>query len=239
MPISSQLSASRLIQPGVCTSTTRPATPFQGQCIYETDTNRLYVWNGSAWVIPNQTTQNVDGLELVRPTGVTNGSINSSGTVSANSSITSLTVTGAFSSTYDNYRIIWSGATMTSSSGDSQLNFQLGPSSVSNYNTAYYTILIYSNGSSNSTANQSNSGQFVWAGGGSTGSALFQMDIYCPYVAVHTRMQTSGYNSWNDSYLGVANGVHKASNQYTDFTINVTGTGTISGGTLYIYGYRK
>ncbi len=239
MPISNQLSPSRYIQPGVVTSTTRPTNPFQGQAIYETDTNRMYIWSGSAWVIPNQTTQNLDGLELVRPTSVTNGSINSTGSIAVNSSITSLTVVGAFSSTYDNYRILWSGSTMTSSSGDSQLNFQFGPSSVSNYNTAYYSILIYSNGSTNLTASQSNAGQFSWMGGGSTGSGLFQMDLYGPNLAVHSRMQSSAYNSWNDVYFGGVSGVHKASNQYTDFTINVTGTGTISGGTLCIYGFRK
>ena len=37
------------LKPGVCTSTTRPSNPFEGQMIYETDTNKVYVWNGSAW----------------------------------------------------------------------------------------------------------------------------------------------------------------------------------------------
>jgi hypothetical protein len=39
----------RGLRPGVCTSTTRPASPFDGQLIYETDSNLLRVWNGSAW----------------------------------------------------------------------------------------------------------------------------------------------------------------------------------------------
>lgn len=33
----------------VCTSTTRPAFPTAGQQIYETDTDRVYVWSGSSW----------------------------------------------------------------------------------------------------------------------------------------------------------------------------------------------
>lgn len=33
----------------VVTSTTRPASPFQGLVIYETDTNRFYSWSGTAW----------------------------------------------------------------------------------------------------------------------------------------------------------------------------------------------
>lgn len=38
------------IQPGICTSTTRPAVPYEGQMIYETDTDRTLVWNSSAWI---------------------------------------------------------------------------------------------------------------------------------------------------------------------------------------------
>ncbi len=34
----------------VCTSGTRPATPWTGQIIHETDTKTLQVWDGSAWV---------------------------------------------------------------------------------------------------------------------------------------------------------------------------------------------
>ena len=55
MPITNYLPSSRLIQPGVCTSTTRPATPFEGQYIYETDTDKTLFWNGTAWY-PNWNT---------------------------------------------------------------------------------------------------------------------------------------------------------------------------------------
>ena len=37
------------IRTGVCTSTTRPTAPYEGQHIYETDTDKVLVWNGSAW----------------------------------------------------------------------------------------------------------------------------------------------------------------------------------------------
>lgn len=49
MGLSSQLAASSLARPGVCTSSTRPASPYEGQVIYETDTDLLRIWNGSAW----------------------------------------------------------------------------------------------------------------------------------------------------------------------------------------------
>jgi len=49
MGITNQVPSSRLIQPGVCTSTTRPASPYEGQAIYETDTDKVLYWSGSAW----------------------------------------------------------------------------------------------------------------------------------------------------------------------------------------------
>lgn len=33
----------------ICTSSTRPPAPVNGSMIYETDTDRLYVYDGSAW----------------------------------------------------------------------------------------------------------------------------------------------------------------------------------------------
>ena len=37
------------LKPGVCTSSTRPTSPYEGQAIYETDTDKMLVYNGSAW----------------------------------------------------------------------------------------------------------------------------------------------------------------------------------------------
>ena len=36
---------------GVCTSSTRPVNPFEGQLIYETDTNRTLVYDNAAWLV--------------------------------------------------------------------------------------------------------------------------------------------------------------------------------------------
>ena len=49
MPLSSVVGAQSIVKPGVCTSTTRPASPYVGQCIYETDTLLAKVWDGSTW----------------------------------------------------------------------------------------------------------------------------------------------------------------------------------------------
>ena len=38
------------IRPGVCTSSNRPASPFDGQVIYMTDVDQTAVWDGTQWV---------------------------------------------------------------------------------------------------------------------------------------------------------------------------------------------
>lgn len=43
------------LRPGVCTSSSRPGSPFDGQVIYETDTNVLSIYDGSSWVTVGDT----------------------------------------------------------------------------------------------------------------------------------------------------------------------------------------
>ena len=39
------------LRPGVCTSSTRPTAPYEGQMIYTTDLDTLEIWTGSAWQV--------------------------------------------------------------------------------------------------------------------------------------------------------------------------------------------
>jgi hypothetical protein len=50
MPLSTVLGAQSVVKPGVCTTATRPASPFQGQMIYDTTVAQTLVWSGSAWI---------------------------------------------------------------------------------------------------------------------------------------------------------------------------------------------
>ena len=42
------------LKPGVCTSSIRPASPFDGMVVYETDTNVVSVYDGAAWATVGQ-----------------------------------------------------------------------------------------------------------------------------------------------------------------------------------------
>jgi hypothetical protein len=54
------------LKTGVCTSTTRPSGPYEGQMIYETDTDMVSIWNGSAWrYLASTTPTNGSVLQVV------------------------------------------------------------------------------------------------------------------------------------------------------------------------------
>lgn len=90
MAISNSASGFR---PGVCTSTTRPVSPFNGQVIYETDTKQTLVWQGSAWVMLTDA-DSPPGLQLI-----------AAGSASVTTS-TPLDISSVFTSEYRNYLII-------------------------------------------------------------------------------------------------------------------------------------
>ena len=62
------------IRTGVCTSSTRPTAPYEGQMIYETDTDMVAIWNCTAWrYIAATTPTNGTVLQIVQGTTNTTG----------------------------------------------------------------------------------------------------------------------------------------------------------------------
>jgi len=142
------LPSSRLIQPGVCTSTTRPASPFEGQMIYETDTNLLLVYNGSAWVC--LTAQSATVLTLENTTSTTYTDLATSGpAVTLNTGITALVTvscacdndTGTLGSELTYMSAAVSGATTLAASDNYATEHRLGPNLVSVSSTFLLTGL--------------------------------------------------------------------------------------------------
>ena len=78
------------LKSGVCTSTTRPSNPFEGQMIYETDTDMVAIWNGTAWRQLAAATATSGSVLQVQSTTVT--AITANTTSSSFGDITGLTV---------------------------------------------------------------------------------------------------------------------------------------------------
>ena len=206
------------LRPGVCTSTTRPTAPYEGQMIYETDTDKMLIWIGSAWVIPNQTTQNFDGLELIK-------------TQTVGSAVSSVTVSDAFSSTYENYKITMNSVGSTNHS----VAISLG-SSVTGYNQ----IMFYSDSTVGTAliTNRNNASGLNWVGGcaGNGFSSIVSVDLLGPFSSNYTRVINGSYQ--DGTAYGIMQGEHRVAASYTSFILTPN-SGTITGGTIRVYGYRN
>jgi Tfp pilus assembly protein PilW len=68
----------------------------------------------------------------------------------------------------------------------------------------------------------------------STASASFNVDLHNPFASKQTMMVTQYGVTDLGSVWGA--GTQQSTTSFTDFTLT-TGAGTITGGTIYIYGY--
>ncbi len=237
MGISQQIGASSLAKPGVCTSTTRPATPYEGQMIYETDTNLVLVYNGAAWVIPNSPAQNPQGLELITTctaTSVGGTSATATGGITTiGTGNTSVTVSNAFSATYDNYKIVVSGFAATSSGTAFYLKLNNSTGST------YFGNLIYNVPTTSaiggvSAINGSSNGFFVHTIS-TSGTMSLEAMIDSPFLAV-TSNCVGNYSG--RTYNGQFSTHDSNAASSTGFILGSTGV-ALTGGTIRVYGYRN
>jgi len=145
--------------------------------------------------------------------------------------VSSVTVTSAFSSAYDAYKIVIGGTGVGSTVGE-QLLLQLG-SATTNYDTAhqsvdYSTSAIFTNGASGATS-------FARVGAVKTTYQQMNLDLINPFNASPTTIC-----AWYDYYTagGWTTGIQRSTTSFTAFTIT-PGGGTITGGTIYVYGYKN
>jgi hypothetical protein len=144
--------------------------------------------------------------------------------------VSSVTVTGAFSADYENYRIIYSGGVQSASA---DVGVQLGSTT-----TNYYGSIIYSNfaGATALAAGDNNTNRFRFVGGGDTSFSMIVFDLLNPFdTKVTTIASTGNYGAGN---FGTYNGRHAANTSFTAFTL-IPGSGTFTGGTIRVYGYRN
>ena len=208
------------LRQGVCTSSNRPATPFEGQMIYETDTDLTYIYGGSAWQqVSGGTAVGNSGLVYVKSQTVGSG-------------VTSVTVSDAFNSTYADYRVVISGVSFSSADADVRVKFE---AALSTYNWAG-TYQLYTNPTViTGTGASSSSGGIAIGASETSGNFSCAFDVQRPALSSFTVV--TGTHA-NDSYRTTYSGCMNTATAYTDLIINVSG-GTMTGGTITVYGYRK
>lgn len=144
--------------------------------------------------------------------------------------VTSVTVNNAFSADFDNYLVTYTGGTMSAATA---LTLKLGTTASGYYglyNYADYATLAWASAADN------NSGAFTYFGGGDSNSCAGRMTLLGPNIAKPTRVESGPIHYGNN--FGTYTGIEASSTQQTAFTI-APFTGTMTGGTIRVYGYRN
>ena len=167
--------------------------------------------------ILNASDMNAVGLWLVK-------------TQTIGTTVSSVTVTGAFTADYENYKIIVAGGV---GSTDLNLLLTLGASS-----TTYYwgaSGILYAGGAIGNVGNNTTSWR---AGFGTTNTLGMNVELLAPNLAKHTIFMGTQSSQTTVGGAAVIGGYHATATAYTDFTIT-TSSGTMTGGTIRVYGYRN
>ena len=173
----------------VVTSTTRPSSPTTGQIIFETDTNRIAVWTGSAWVYE---TASAGPPGLVFITGA------------SFSGVTSVSLpNNTFTSAFDNYKIFF---TVSLFSGSSSLSMRMRTNGTDNTADAYRWsgYRQYSAGGGGNNNGDAGNTQFLQLTEANTETAHGEITIFRPLnvSAVKSMNATFTYNRTNSPYWG-------------------------------------
>jgi len=148
------------------------------------------------------------------------------------SGVSSVSVTSAFSSTYDNYKILYCDG-VASATPDLNLSFN-------GITTGYYVSIRYStfSGTTPLAASNANGSSFLYIGSGGASTNYFNVEVNNPFNA---KLKTvSGFlnNMLAGGATGETTGFNASTASATGFTITPS-AGTLTGGTVYVYGYKK
>jgi len=146
--------------------------------------------------------------------------------------VASVTVSSAFNSTYDNYKIIYSGGT---NSSVASVALTIGGST-----TGYFGILMYAlvSAATPLAAGTNNAASLPYIGGCNIANqaVIVDFDLINPFAAAYSRIIGAQYS--DGAYFGTTQGEHRVATSYTSFAL-IPSAGTLTGGTVTVYGYRK
>jgi len=175
----------------------------------------------SAGDILNASDMNAVGLWLVKTQVVGSG-------------VSSVAVTSAFSSDYDNYYVTWTGGTLSAAS---TIAVYMGSATGS----GYYGARVGANPSATALqAGDNNVASWANAAAGHTAGAVCEFWFYNPNKADETFFRSSYFQiNTGAPEFGYYAGFVNNTTSYTEFGLDPAGATTMTGGTIRVYGYRN
>jgi hypothetical protein len=216
-------SAALTVSGGTIVGTTATTAQYQGLSF-------VYVASGTTWysIAPNAT---APGLAIVTPTSIANsgGSASASGGAVTFTGVSSISLNGVFSATYENYRIVF-----TSTSGSTiQTSFRLRAAGSDNSSSYFYNLIEAGGGVSNSPATGATSARTGYA---ATTVSFNSFDVSQPFLSVVTNY-AGNYLTQVGNYTGLCAGGHNNAASYDGITF-LPASSTLTG-TVRVYGYKN
>ena len=147
------------------------------------------------------------------------------------SGVASVSIAGCFSSTYDNYKVVYAGGVGSTAQAIGVL--------LTGSATGYYgATVVASFSAAVATSNgASNASSWLYAGASSVNNNYIDLDILGPNLAKATGAFGPYIVATTSGVGGMFSGYHDSLYQATGLTFGVAGT--LTGGTVTVYGYRK
>jgi hypothetical protein len=144
---------------------------------------------------------------------------------------------GTMNSTYDNYRLVWSGLTPSTNGQDMYMTFVTSGGTESG--SGYLTNVVYVTNANAFNASYASRASLVCASSSSTAHKFSGIvDLFAPAVADYTYMTSTSYINRNDLVGFGFNGRQESATAYSTVRFRFS-AGSVTGGTMSLYGYRK
>jgi hypothetical protein len=177
---------------------------------YRTDTQQIESYDGAEW-------RGMSGLQFIKRQTIGSG-------------VSTVVVNDVFSSTYENYKIVVADG--VGSGAGANLFLSLNGSSI-----GYHTGLLfidYATGLGAGAASN-NTSNFPFIGTANSNTITLDCEMLSPFLTQNTRIHGPYVTVVNAGHYG---GYHNVAASYTGFTFGPA-SGTLTGGTIYVYGYGR
>jgi hypothetical protein len=190
--------------------------------IYETDTNRVLVWDNAAWVMIADTDQ-PNGLWRIDSKTLTGSAVD---------------FTGCFTADYDIYKVFFYNVRASSNVTDFGMRLLVDTTpAITNYANERFSVQGATIGSAGSSLTYARVG---YLGSQTTSPSNYETTIYNPFSVLYTSFVSVGvYNDDlnNAAYMENNNVLHKTATAYSGLRI-YKDSGTFNGGTVVMFGVR-
>lgn len=185
------------------------------------------------------TANDMNAVGLWRVTGCTVTSAGgtaataSNGVITIGAGNTSVTVNNAFSTDYDNYRIVIAGGVSSVAAG--ACNLTLGAAA-----TGYYRAGAFMAFASGAVTGFNNANDTSWRGAVEASTSMIDavIDLLNPFATKNTILSSHTTAARTDGYSLFMGGYLANTTSYSAFTLTAS-AGNLTGGTIRVYGYRN